>query len=79
MIDLTNIKIDHYKLRLARERMIPPLKAHIAARAVGVTKQSLSNYENGLQRPQGDVLARLCLLYRANIREIVAGDEKFLV
>lgn len=63
MEDLRDIKFDFQKLREARGQRP---QAHVA-RAVGISKQQLWNYENGLHDPSTDVLLKLCLFYKKPI------------
>jgi len=63
MDDLKHIQFDLKKLREARG----DLKLIDAARTVGISKQRLWNYENGLYDPPTDIFAKLCLLYQRPI------------
>jgi len=69
-----NIKIDPEKLRQARgERGLSE-----SARAIGVTRQQLWNYENDCGEPPSSVIAKLCLLYGVSIQSLVNVDQKTL-
>jgi DNA-binding XRE family transcriptional regulator len=68
MDDLTRIKIDHLKLRAARESA--GFTQEAAGDAVGVIKQTISNVENGIALPSANILARLCALYGVDISDV---------
>lgn len=76
MDDLTCIEFDGQKLREARGDR-PMVNV---ARAVGISKQMLWNYENGQGDPSSDVIVRLCLLYQRPIEFFIKANssEKFL-
>lgn len=72
MTDLTNIKVDPAKLIAARgERQQVEV-----AKAIGISKQRLWNYEAGLYSVPGEVLARLCLLYKVSVEQIVTKAQR---
>lgn len=76
MDDLTCIEFDGQKLREARgDRSLTNV-----ARAVGISKQMLWNYENGQGDPSSDVIVRLCLFYQRPIEFFsnVKSGENFL-
>lgn len=60
-------------LRDARNRM--GMRQADAARALGISRQRLWNYENGTAQMPGDLLARLCLLYDVEIRDLLFCEE----
>lgn len=68
MDDLTHIEVDTERLRHYRE--LKGLSQNTAATSVGVKKAAISKYELGHATPSGDVLARLCILYDINIKDI---------
>jgi len=74
MSELENIKIDPAKLRAARGDR----KLSEVARVVGVSRQNISNYEKGHNQPSAVILARLCILYKTPIENLVTPDEVFL-
>ncbi len=74
MEELKDIKIDPEKLRQARgDRGLSE-----SARAIGVTRQQLWNYENDCGEPPSSAIARLCLLYGVSIESLVNADKKTL-
>jgi len=74
MDDLQGIKIDPEKLKAARgERGLTAV-----ASIIGISKQQLWNYENGLYEPSSSTLAKLCLLYQVSIESLVNIDRKNL-
>lgn len=76
MEDLKDVKFDFQKLREARGRRA---QAHVA-RAVGISKQQLWNYENGLHDPSSDVVLKLCLFYKKPIEyfsNVQPGEKIF--
>ncbi len=74
MDELKDIAIDPVKLREARgERKLTKVAA-----TIGISKQRLWNYENGLYDPPSDVIARLSLLYKIPIERLTTASEKFL-
>ena len=74
MDDLKNMVIDPKRLMAARG----DLSLTRAAQAVGISKQRLWNYENGLYQPPSDVVARLCVLYQVSILALTNQSEKIL-
>ena len=73
MSKLTEIHIDSDKLKVARENR--GLVQQWVAEQIGVSKQSLSAYENGVSSPPSDVLARLCKLYGVDISAFTAEAQ----
>lgn len=73
MSKLTKIHIDYSKLREARERR--GLMQAWVAEQIGVSKQSLSAYENNVSSPPSDVLARLCKLYDSDISDFTIEEQ----
>lgn len=61
----TSLKFDHQKLQKIRKAQ--GITQHDAALAVGVKKQTISNFECGHGKPSADVLMRLLALY--NVRD----------
>jgi len=60
---LQHIEFDGLKLREARgDRQLTEV-----ARIIGISKQRLWNYENGLYDPSSDIVVRLCMLYQKPI------------
>lgn len=76
MKDYKLIHIDHKKLEKARTER--HLRATDVARLIGVARQSIWNYENNVCQPPGDVLARLLILYGANLQDVLAPAKFFL-
>jgi transcriptional regulator with XRE-family HTH domain len=70
MDDLTEVEIDHEKLKAARGKLTPTQVAGV----VGVTPQQIWNIENGVKNPSGNLLARLCLLYGVDLRELLIDN-----
>lgn len=79
MEDLTQIQVDGGKLKAARERVRDgndaPLSLSLAARRVGLARQTLWNIENNVHRPNADTLARLCALYGVGIADLTTGAQ----
>lgn len=76
MSELHNISIDPQKLVQARgERSMAEV-----ARATGLSRQQLWNYENALFKPSADTVARLCLYYQIPIEKLtnLQGKAKAL-
>lgn len=74
MDDLQEIKIDPEKLKAARgERGLTAV-----ASAIGISKQQLWNYENGLSEPSSSTIAKLCLLYQVSIESLLSTGKKSL-
>lgn len=74
MDELQAIKIDHQKLKAARgDRGLTEV-----ARTIGISKQQLWNYENGLYEPPSATVAKLCLLYQVPIETLLNVSEVFL-
>lgn len=72
MFDLKNIRIDPTKLKLARgARGLTE-----SARSVGISKQSLCNYESGRSEPPSSAIAKLCLLYQVPIDQLVSPEAQ---
>jgi transcriptional regulator with XRE-family HTH domain len=74
MLELEHIKIDPLKLRAARGDR----KLIDVARAIGVSKRSLWNYENGHNEMPAATAAKLCILYKISIETLTTADEVFL-
>lgn len=70
MDGLTDITIDHEKLRAARERK--GLTQEEAGERVGVGSGQISHIECGRKLPSAEILARLCLLYEIGIAELTS-------
>jgi len=74
MENLSQIKIDPKKLKAARgDRGLTEV-----ARIVGISKQQLWNYENGLSELPGTTIAKLCLLYQVPIEQLTNAAKNFL-
>lgn len=74
MENLSQIKIDPQKLKAARgDRGLTEV-----ARIVGISKQQLWNYENGLSELPAATIAKLCLLYRVPIEQLTNATKNFL-
>lgn len=59
--------IDHKKIKQARgERSVQDVLD-----ALGITRQTLWQIETGRAAPTGDTLARLCILYRVAVEDVV--------
>lgn len=73
MSKLEQIKIDPLKLRAARgDRKLTEV-----AQNVGISKQSLWNYENGHNEMPAVTVAKLCILYQIPIESLTTVDEDF--
>jgi len=73
MENLHEIKIDPRKLKAARgERGLTEV-----ARIVGISKQQLWNYENGMSELPATTIAKLCLLYQTPIEQLTNACENF--
>jgi len=68
----TLAEISGDRLRSARESR--GLTQQQVADKVGVTKQTLSNYECEHGIPSGNVLLRLCMLYRIDAGQLVKNN-----
>jgi transcriptional regulator with XRE-family HTH domain len=69
METLLNLKLDHTKLKARRGEL--PLTD--VAKKVGVSRQQLWNYENGMCDPPVDVVARLCRLYDCSLENFTSA------
>jgi transcriptional regulator with XRE-family HTH domain len=72
--DLIKVQVDPDKLRRARGVR----KAREVADLIGVSQQTLSNWENGVCGVPGDKLARLCILYNVRIEALTDASAKIL-
>lgn len=62
-----NMKLIRLTVRpelLRRAREASGLTQAQAARALGISRQSIWSYEHGRGRPSADVFLRMCVLYR---------------
>ncbi len=71
---LRNLQFDYKKLKAMRGE----IPATEVAAAVGVSKQRLYNYENGIRDPSAAILLRLCVYYDARIQELANVSEDSL-
>jgi transcriptional regulator with XRE-family HTH domain len=60
-----------YQSRLGR-----PVTVEEVARAIGISRQSLSGIENGNALPRYGTLAKLCMLYGVQPGELLALEER---
>ncbi|HWQ32289.1 MAG TPA: helix-turn-helix transcriptional regulator [Blastocatellia bacterium] len=73
-MELTELKIDGSKLRLARERACKGKRAKEVAETLGVTKQTLCDIEAGRIVPSGNLLLRIVALYGVDLRNLASQD-----
>jgi transcriptional regulator with XRE-family HTH domain len=66
------LDIDLSKLRKARGK----IELTYIAKRIGVTKQRLWNYENGISSIPGAILESLCSLYGVEIDDLIASPSK---
>lgn len=63
------------RLKLARQQ------AHITqaevAKRLGVSFQTISSYERGVNRVDSDTLMRLCEIYNVSVGELMADERSF--
>lgn len=62
-----------YKLRKNRD-----LKQIDVAKQIGVQKNTISNYENDISKPNYDKLVQLCNLFQVNPNDLMEEDLKFV-
>lgn len=62
-----------YKLRKNRE-----LKQIDVAKQIGVQKNTISNYENDISKPNYDKLVQLCNLFQVSPNDLMEEDLKFV-
>jgi DNA-binding XRE family transcriptional regulator len=65
---------DQFPKRLACMRDRARYSQRGAAKAVGVSKSSISNYETGKQQPSAETVLALCRLYNANPTYVLANE-----
>ncbi len=70
--DLKIAEVNPERLKTARE--LSGLTQQQVADRVGVTKQTLSNYECGHGLPSANVLSRLCFLYRIDAGALLKNN-----
>jgi len=75
MKKLQDIKIDHLKLRKARRSSFPESSLSAVAERLGITRQSLSDYELGRSSPTADRLAQMCILYGVTLADLIDADS----
>jgi transcriptional regulator with XRE-family HTH domain len=75
MKQLKDIKIDHLKLRKARRSSFPTSSLSAVAERLGITRQSLSDYELGRSSPTADRLAQICVLYGISLTDLIDADS----
>lgn len=51
------------------------MSQEVAARAMGVSKTTISNWENGITAPTAPQLMKLCALYGVSIADIFLTEE----
>lgn len=70
--NITDATIDGERLKIARENA--GLTQQEVAEKIGVTKQTVSNYECNAGVPSGNVFLRLCMLYKIDGRQLLSGS-----
>lgn len=60
-----------YKISLRAARVNSHMLQKDVAKAVGVTKETVSNWESGKTAPKATVIMRLCDLYKVPIDAII--------
>jgi hypothetical protein len=72
-----SVKIDTRRLIEARGRWRRPVDvARALSLSVGLTRQKLWNYENGVHDVPERTLSALCALYGVEMRDLVVSPEK---
>lgn len=71
MSAVIKIHVSPVKLKRARGDRV---QARVA-KQIGVSRQHLSQIENGKLRPNADLLARLCLLYNVEIGDLTIATN----
>ena len=71
MQNVSTAKIDGARLRIARETA--GYSQSQVAEKIGVTKETVSNYENNYGKPSANMLVRLCMLYQIDARHLIAN------
>ena len=64
--------------QLVKAREAAGLQMAAAARKLGIARQRLNHYEKGHDRPYGDVVARMCRLYKCDI-EFLSTEKNFAI
>jgi transcriptional regulator with XRE-family HTH domain len=70
-VDLANVQIDPAKLQTARGK----LTRHQVAVECDVGYTAIYNIETGRNRPTADLLAKLCVLYNVDVRDLLVEAE----
>lgn len=63
---------------LRQLRLLSGMTQEQVAEKIGVTRQTLSNYESGRTRPDVDMLAQLSAIYGTDIDGVVYGENRTL-
>ena len=63
---------------LRQLRLLSGMTQEQVAEKIGVTRQTLSNYESGRTRPDVDMLAQLSTIYGTDIDGVVYGENRTL-
>jgi transcriptional regulator with XRE-family HTH domain len=71
---LQEVNVDPSKLKSARGKR----RLTQCAKAIGVTRQQLWNYENAQCEMSSSTFAKLCILYRVSLEAVLNVDEDFL-
>jgi DNA-binding XRE family transcriptional regulator len=69
--DLTDFRIDPEKLKTARG----VISQTQAANACGVTRGQIHAIESGRSQPSAKLLARLCILYDKDVRDLLVESD----
>ena len=69
--DLANVRLDPAKLLKARGN----LTRTQVAKACGVGYTAIHNIETGYNRPTSELLAKLCVLYNVDVRDLLVETD----
>lgn len=65
------------KTRLKEKRIEKKIKAIDLAKALNVSKQTVSNWENDKRNPDIETLCKLADLYQCSLDELVGRENKY--
>ena len=65
------------KTRLKEKRVEKGIKAIDLAKALNVSKQTISNWENDKRNPDIEILCKLADLYECSLDELVGRENKY--
>jgi len=71
LTEIQNLKFDPNKLKEARLARFPALSANkVATEMLGIHRERLWSYENGLNQPSPTTLAQMCALYGVQLSDL---------